>query len=134
MFTWLYETILPFVGDFFGISTSIAMTSVQWWLNSIELVIDGINDSILISYGNFFTGIGFSGIAVNILEIPCAFLQNAIVGTIFYNLISWFFSFFLFFDISAPLFIALPISIAIWGFLIAGLGWLYRTILFFLTN
>lgn len=134
MFSYLVETAFPFVGDFLGILTSIANSTPMFWLDSIELVIDGLEDNVLLLYNNYFTGVGFDGLASNGIEIPMGIFTVPILKNIIYNLIVLLFSTFLFFDIQAPLWIALPIAIAIWGFLFGAIKFFYNIIKFLLLD
>lgn len=123
MFSWLYDTLFPLVGDFIGIIVAIAETSPTWWFESIDHMISTDATSIILRYNNYFTQMGFIAPSALFLEIPLGILNWPIIGSIFYNLLNFFFSTFLFFAPNAPLWIALPIALGCWSIALIGLKW-----------
>lgn len=128
MFTYLYESILPLVGDFIGILVSIAETTPTWWLDNIELVMEGVNDTIMLTYNNYFTAYGFADLEVNALFIPANIFDWAIIGSIAFNLINGFFSVFFFTTVDIPLWIALPTALAIWSIALIAVKWFFSIV------
>lgn len=125
MFAELFNEFLPLVGEFFGKIVGIATYRMDALLSNIEYSFNMYNDGgnmvdVLFTYGNFFTGEGFSDLSQNVATLlPAELWTVPILSVILYNAILTVFSLLTFATPSAPLWIALPIGFATWGFIIS---------------
>lgn len=124
MFAQLYTEILPLVGEFFGRICGIATYRVDALISNIALSFEAYNNSgvlndVLYTYGNFFTGQGFDFGSYTATLLPAELWTVPVLSIILYNGIVYVFSILTFVTPSAPLWIALPVGFATWGFIVS---------------
>lgn len=121
MFTYLYETIFPVLGDFFGVFGSFATMKLSTLLDWIDynLAYPASPTSLYIGLFNVFTG-QVSGLQPYVLEISGSFLTSPLgraVALTFSNVFALLdaISFPGLSILEMPLVVSLPLIFAIFG-------------------